>query len=233
MSEPSENVGTRLMFENDRVRIWDFALAPGETLPRHVHRTDYLFVVTNGGRLRITNPADPTDYRDVEYNTDLVRFIPVTGDKIDNPHTNIGDDPYRNLVVELLQPAPGEKARFKGVFPIGATKVDAIPVKELGPAVAFYTQVLGFTLVKREATRAELRRDEATIGLETNGDDPEQASCYFSVSDVDALHAELSAKGIEPSGVEKQAHDRKGYRVFFAKEPYGVCFCFGQPAEGE
>jgi hypothetical protein len=20
------------------------------------------------------------------------------------------------------------------------------------------------------------------------------------------------------------------YRVFFAKEPYGVCFCFGQPA---
>lgn len=27
---PTERVGTHLMFENDRVRVWDLALAPGE-----------------------------------------------------------------------------------------------------------------------------------------------------------------------------------------------------------
>ena len=26
---PSDQVGTRLMFENERVRVWDLALAPG------------------------------------------------------------------------------------------------------------------------------------------------------------------------------------------------------------
>ena len=29
---PTELVGTSLMFENERVRVWDLALAPGESL---------------------------------------------------------------------------------------------------------------------------------------------------------------------------------------------------------
>ncbi len=50
------------------------------------------------------------------------------------------------------------------------------------------------------------------------------------VSDVEALRSELDAKGIEPGHVGVQEHEGKAFRVFFAKEPYGVCFCFGQPA---
>ena len=68
------------------------------------------------------------------------------------------------------------------------------------------------------------------VGLATNGADPEQASCYFSVSDVEALRRELDARGIEPSPVSVQKHEGREYRIFFAKEPYGVCFCFGEPA---
>jgi lactoylglutathione lyase len=119
---------------------------------------------------------------------------------------------------------------FKAVHPIGDTDTNALPVKEIGPAVGFYTQVLGFSLVTKDRTTATLKRDDAQIGLAVNGRDPEQASCYFAVSDVEALRCELDAKGIEPGEVDVQEHEGKRYRVFFAKEPYGVCFCFGQPA---
>ncbi len=73
-----------------------------------------------------------------------------------------------------------------------------------------------------------LRRDDAEIGLAVNGKGPEQASCYFSVSDVEGLRQELDKEGIEPSEIRVDAIEGKQHRVFFAKEPYGVCFCFGQ-----
>src|SRR5436190_5508489 len=119
---------------------------------------------------------------------------------------------------------------FNGVFPIGDTDIKALPVKELGPAIGYYTQVLGFSLVSKAGKTAVLQRDGATLGLAVNGKDPEQASCYFAVGDVEALRRELEAKGIEPSPLRMDEHEGKQYRVFFAKEPYGVCFCFGQPA---
>lgn len=103
--EPSENVGTRLMFENERVRVWDFALAPGETMPRHIHRNDFFFLVAQGGRLRIVDPDNPGDFRDVEYHDDQITFIEAGPDgQIHNPHTNVGDAPYRNYVIELKKP---------------------------------------------------------------------------------------------------------------------------------
>jgi lactoylglutathione lyase len=123
-----------------------------------------------------------------------------------------------------------QKAVFKGVYPIGDTDTNALPVKEIGPAVGYYTQVLGFSMVTKDRASAILERDEVRIGLAVNGRDPEQASCYFEVSDVEALRRELDARGIEPGDVVVQEHEGKRFRVFFAKEPYGVCFCFGQPA---
>lgn len=119
---------------------------------------------------------------------------------------------------------------FRNVHPIGDTDVRALPVKELGPAIGYYTQVLGFALVSRHDKTAVLQRDEAVIGLAVNDADPEQASCYFAVNGVEALREELAAKGIEPSALDVQEHEGNAYRVFFAKEPYGVCFCFGQAA---
>lgn len=119
---------------------------------------------------------------------------------------------------------------FSGVYPIGDTDVNNLPVKHLGPAIGYYTQALGFSVVSREEKRAVLRRDEARIGLAENGQDPEQASCYFPVGDVEGLRRELEAKGIEPGAIRLDEHEGKQYRVCFAREPYGVCFCFGQPA---
>ena len=123
------------------------------------------------------------------------------------------------------------KVVFNGVHPIGETDTSALPVRGIGPAIGYYTQVLGFSVVSKEKDRAVLQRDGAKIGLAVNGSDPEQASCYFGVSNVEALRAELEAKGIEPSALRVDDHGGKKYRVFFAQEPFGVCFCFGQQVE--
>ena len=80
-----------------------------------------------------------------------------------------------------------------------------------------------------DAATAVLRRDNVQIGLAVNGRDPEQASCWFSVGDVDELRREYDARGIGPGIIDEQEYGGRPYRVFFAKEPYGVCFCFTHP----
>lgn len=98
---PTDQVGTHLMFENDRVRVWDLALAPGEWLESHVHRDDFLFIVVSGGHLRHADPAHPADAHEVDYKDDQVVFIEAGGETLHHRLTNLGDAPYRNFVIEL------------------------------------------------------------------------------------------------------------------------------------
>jgi len=100
---PGENVGTRLLFENERVRVWDLALAPGESLEKHVHHNDYLFVVIEGGELLHIDPEHPEKNQEVQYETDQVVFLEAGSGLIHNELVNVGDKPYRNLVIELKQ----------------------------------------------------------------------------------------------------------------------------------
>jgi beta-alanine degradation protein BauB len=101
-NEPSEQVGERLMFENDRVRVWDIDLAPGESLPEHIHRLDYVILVASGGLIRFADLDDPAGHRDVQYVDDQVSFREVSpAGKIDHQLTNIGTKRHRNFVIEL------------------------------------------------------------------------------------------------------------------------------------
>ena len=52
VKEISPEIGTRLLFENDRVRVWDLQLAPGQSTGLHRHEHDYLYVVIGDGRLQ-------------------------------------------------------------------------------------------------------------------------------------------------------------------------------------
>ena len=104
-TEPSEQVGTRIMFENDRVRVWDLALAPGESFETHIHRLDYFYIIASGGLIRFADPDDPADYQDVQFKDDDVVWVPVGPDgKVDNRLTNIGTKRHRNYVVEFKHP---------------------------------------------------------------------------------------------------------------------------------
>ncbi|MFP6563057.1 MAG: hypothetical protein VCC68_01090 [Myxococcota bacterium] len=45
-----DEVGSRVLFENERVRIWEFKLEPGETGNLHRHENDYILVQIEGDR---------------------------------------------------------------------------------------------------------------------------------------------------------------------------------------
>jgi hypothetical protein len=47
----STEIGTELLFENDRIRVWQMVLQPGEESPHHRHEADYVFVYTTPSRI--------------------------------------------------------------------------------------------------------------------------------------------------------------------------------------
>jgi hypothetical protein len=101
-TQPVEAVGTTLAFENDKVRVWDLALKPGESLAKHIHRTNYFFIIESGGLIRFANPDDESDYHDVQFEDGQVTFVDVGPEgKVDNRLTNIGSKPHHNYVIEL------------------------------------------------------------------------------------------------------------------------------------
>lgn len=99
--EISDHVGTRLLFENDRVRVWDLHLAPGESTDLHGHRCDYLYVVIGDGTLQ-TVFADGRSDPPREMQDGDVRFRAVDGESV-HAAVNVGKAPWRNIVVELKE----------------------------------------------------------------------------------------------------------------------------------
>jgi lactoylglutathione lyase len=128
--------------------------------------------------------------------------------------------------------------QLRSISPIGDGDTNAVPVKDIDPAIGFYTQVLGFSLVKKDQQSAVLKRDDVQIGLVAKGDhDPRRAgSFYFDIVDVETLRREFQGNGGKPGAIEIQEYQGKNYRLFFLREcdmmasHDGYCFCFGQPA---
>lgn len=118
---------------------------------------------------------------------------------------------------------------FESVSLISGADVLALPVRTVAEALPYYTDILGFAPASTKENTAVLERDGVRIGLAVTDEDPEQVSVYFSVGDVEALHTELSGKGAAPSALQNSEYGGRPYRIFFAKEPSGVCFCFGTP----
>jgi hypothetical protein len=48
MSRPLANVANRILFENDRVRVWEMRLEPGESSDFHEHRLPYVLCIVEG-----------------------------------------------------------------------------------------------------------------------------------------------------------------------------------------
>lgn len=53
---PSTEVGTRLLFSNDRVKVWEIVLGPGRRAPFHRHVHPYFYVCASPGRVRTRFP---------------------------------------------------------------------------------------------------------------------------------------------------------------------------------
>jgi hypothetical protein len=91
------DVGTKLIFENDRVKVWELTLQPGEALGPHTHAHDYLILPIEGSTMEVTHHARGT--------VDVGEFLGgavIYREKGDS-HTakNIGPARYHQLLVEL------------------------------------------------------------------------------------------------------------------------------------
>jgi len=107
-----------------------------------------------------------------------------------------------------------------------------VPIVPAGPdmavALAFYVEKLGFsaTVTGDPPTSAAVRRGAALVLLQRSDDVywASQTTVRFRVSDVDALYAEVRAKGVEKiTGIMVQPW---GTREFHVIEPFGVCLHF-------
>jgi hypothetical protein len=94
-------VGTKLLCENERVRVWEVSLAPGERHLFHCHRTSYFWVAHTGAQVRVSYLDGA--YHDYEHQPGEVTYmeIPEAETNIQDL-TNTGDTHLQITTVELL-----------------------------------------------------------------------------------------------------------------------------------
>ncbi len=94
------NVANQVLWEDDRLRIWEMKLEPGEHSDLHHHEHDYYLVIFSGDRVAGVPPKDsPMDF--------FVGVIPPEGNTVRVPKGgtewayNVGDKTYHEILVEL------------------------------------------------------------------------------------------------------------------------------------
>jgi redox-sensitive bicupin YhaK (pirin superfamily) len=93
-------VGTRVLFEDDKVRIWEMRLEPGEASDLHHHEHDYYLVIFSGDLVAgVTPKGSPLE--------PFVGKVPPQGNTVPVPKggtewaLNVGKKPYYEILVEL------------------------------------------------------------------------------------------------------------------------------------
>lgn len=108
----SENVGTKMIFEDDHIRLWELVVEPFGTVDEHIHRLNYAYFVTSGGLLRFEDGENPEKYHDSDFKDNQVSYVSIPEEgKIDGRITNIGTRPHRNYVIEVKNPLHERDAR--------------------------------------------------------------------------------------------------------------------------
>jgi len=96
------DVGTRLLFENDRVRAWELRLAPGEESAAHRHQLDHLLIQVSGDRVAVIPEPDSEgpyrEYLEADVIPGATVFVRRGG--IETAR-NIGTQPYSEVIIEL------------------------------------------------------------------------------------------------------------------------------------
>jgi len=96
------DVGTRLLFENDRVRAWELRLAPGEESAIHRHELDHLLIQVSGDRVAVIPEPDSEgpyrEYLEADVLPGAAVFVRRGGVETAR---NVGAEPYNEVIIEL------------------------------------------------------------------------------------------------------------------------------------
>jgi hypothetical protein len=95
------DVGSRLLLENERVRVWELCLQPGEESDLHEHTLDYVLIQIAGDRIAGVFEPDSANHQgfvEVEVNPGSAMFL-----ERGNVATarNVGRKTFHEIVVEL------------------------------------------------------------------------------------------------------------------------------------
>lgn len=96
------DVGTRLLLDNDRVRVWEVRLAPGDQGAVHHHELDHLLVQVAGDRIAVVpEPNSQGPFRSY-FEAEVVpgAVVEVTRGGVEAAR-NVGSEPYVEIIVEL------------------------------------------------------------------------------------------------------------------------------------
>ena len=95
-------VASRVLFENERVRIWEMDLAPGARSDVHRHDVDYVLVQIEGDRIAAQPEPDTqgkyTEYIEADVVPGKTHFIRRGGIET---AINVGGKRYREILIEL------------------------------------------------------------------------------------------------------------------------------------
>ena len=104
-------VGTRVVFEDDKIKVWELELSPGQKTQVHTHTMDYMFYVISGSSLEIldenNNAIGVFDYNDgdvmpLKLEGDELLVVGEESLRVPATHAaqNVGDRPYREILIE-------------------------------------------------------------------------------------------------------------------------------------
>lgn len=97
-------VGSILVSQSDRVRVWHLHMRPGERLPVHRHQLDYFWTAVTPGRAR--SHYDDGRVVEADYKTgDTKHFKFAKGEFFMHDVENIGDTDLIFTTVEFLDSA--------------------------------------------------------------------------------------------------------------------------------
>ena len=96
------DIATRLLVENDRVKIWEMDLAPGEDSDVHEHTMDYILVVIEGDKIAgVPEPDSKGLYNEyIEAEVQPGQYFYIEKGGIETAR-NIGKRRYREIAIEL------------------------------------------------------------------------------------------------------------------------------------
>jgi len=96
-------IASSVLFENERVRVWEMRLAPGEVSPLHHHENDYVIVLIEGDRIAaVPGPGSSRAPREAAVTPG--RTVHLAAGETEWA-VNTGRLPYREVLIELLPQA--------------------------------------------------------------------------------------------------------------------------------
>ncbi len=222
------DVGTKLILDNDKMRVWELELDPGASSDLHHHEHDYVMVQIAGDKVAANFEPDSegtfagADQLEGPVSPGTVIFAEAGGKET---AVNTGTETFREIVVEVKTPVQPTST----MLPIQHVSVN---VADFEAALPFYTEALGFEVLPRPDFGFPgawlMTGNGVQIHLIEEADfvAPSGPHTAFETHDMAGEIERLRGLGVEVN----DAFEMNGAQQTFFFDPSGNMFELNQPA---